>query len=78
MLQEVEGTRGYATEAGAATRGAAFARWTYGRVSSLIRPANTPSQPVALRIGMTPGRQVQFHRFEHIVFEVGARPAHAA
>jgi hypothetical protein len=27
-----------------------------------------PSQRVDERIGMTPGRRVQFHGFEHIVF----------
>ncbi len=36
--------RGYATEAGAATRDAAFSRWGYPGVISLIRPENIPSQ----------------------------------
>ena len=82
-MQDVEGTRqpeigwllhrpywgkGYATEAGAATRDAAFARWQYDHVISLIRPVNVASQRVALRIGMTPGRLVQFHGYEHFVF----------
>jgi RimJ/RimL family protein N-acetyltransferase len=62
--------RGYATEAAAATRDAAFSRWGYQHVISLIRPVNLRSQRVAERVGMTPGRIVQFHRFEHIVYEV--------
>ena len=85
VMQEVEGERhpeigwlldrpfwgrGYATEAALATRDAAFARWRYPRVISLIRPENTPSQRVAERIGMTPGRLVEFHGFTHIVFYV--------
>lgn len=93
MLQEVDGVRlpeigwllhrpfwgrGYATEAAAATRDAAFTRWGYGADISLIRPENTPSRRVALRIGMSPGRRVQFHGFEHIVFEAGAPPMDAA
>jgi [ribosomal protein S5]-alanine N-acetyltransferase len=61
--------RGYATEAGAATRDAAFARWHYRRVISLIRPVNVPSRRVAERIGMKPGRHVQFHGFEHLLYE---------
>jgi [ribosomal protein S5]-alanine N-acetyltransferase len=87
MLQEVEGTampevawllhrpfwgHGYATEAAAATRDAAFTLWQYEAVVSLIRPENVPSQKVARRIGMHPGRLVQFEGFEHIVFQVGA------
>jgi RimJ/RimL family protein N-acetyltransferase len=82
-MQEVEGERrpeigwllhrpfwgqGYATEAAAATRGAAFTRWRYPEVISLIRPVNEPSQRVAQRIGMQPQRRVFFHGFEHIVF----------
>ena len=85
MLQEVEGVelpeigwllhrpfwgRGYATEAAAATRDAAFTRWRYGAVISLIRPVNTPSQRVAQRIGMQPGRLVDFEGFQQIVFQV--------
>ena len=83
LIQDVEGTtwpeigwllhrpywgRGYATEAAAATRDAAFDRWRYRDVISLIRPENVPSQRVAERIGMSQGRHVQFHGFEHIVF----------
>jgi RimJ/RimL family protein N-acetyltransferase len=82
-LQEVEGRheaevgwlldrpywgRGYATEAGAAVRDAAFDRWHYRRVISLIRPVNLPSRRVAERIGLIPGRLVQFHGMDHIVY----------
>ena len=84
-MQDVEGTRhpevgwllhraywgkGYATETGAATRDAAFERWGYEHVISLIRPVNVPSQRVALRIGMTQGPLVTFHGFEHSMFGV--------
>ncbi len=87
-LQEVEGERlpevgwllhrpfwghGYATEAGAAVRDAAFSRWRYPRVISLIRPENVPSQKVAQRIGMMAGRRVGFHGYVHIVFGQSSR-----
>ena len=87
LLQDVDGARqpeigwllhrpfwgcGYATEAAAATRDAAFTRWTYLDVISLIRPENLASQRVAERIGMVPGRRVQFHGFTHVVFAVSA------
>ena len=61
--------RGYATEAAAATRDLARSRWKYGRLISLIRPANEPSRRVAERIGMHAGPRVDFHGFEHIVYE---------
>ena len=87
MLQEVDGLElpeigwllhrpfwgcGYATEAAAAARDAAFTRWRYGAVVSLIRPENTPSQRVALRIGMQPRGLAHFEGFEHLVYEVAA------
>src|SRR5262245_29995267 len=61
---------GYATEAGAAARDAAFERWCYPYVISLIRPENVPSQRVATRIGLRPGRQVLFHGFLHVVYRL--------
>jgi [ribosomal protein S5]-alanine N-acetyltransferase len=86
-MQEVEGTRrpeigwllhrpywgkGYATEAGIATRDAAFTRWGYPQVISLIRPVNEPSRRVAERLGMQPGSRVPFHGFEHILYVMDA------
>jgi RimJ/RimL family protein N-acetyltransferase len=66
--------RGYATEAGLAVRDAAFTRWNYPEVISLIRPANLPSQRVAERIGMSPEpERVHFNGYEHIVYRA-ARP----
>ena len=72
LLHRPHWGRGYATEAGAATRDAAFSRWGYSQVISLIRPENTPSQRVAERIGMKPTRRVEFHGFAHIVFSCAA------
>ena len=69
--------RGYATEAGSAVRDAALRRWGYDAVISLIRPENEPSQRVAARVGLTPGRRVEFHGFTHIVFGL-ARQDHEA
>jgi RimJ/RimL family protein N-acetyltransferase len=86
-MQEIEGTRhpeigwllhrpywgrGYATEAGIATRDAAFGRWSYRLVISLIRPSNAPSRRVAERIGMRAGERVRFHGSEHVVYVVDA------
>jgi [ribosomal protein S5]-alanine N-acetyltransferase len=93
MLQDVEGEElpevgwllhrpfwggGYATEAASATRDAAFTRWHYAAVISLIRPENFRSLKVAQRIGMRPGRVVEFQGFEHIVFHVAAPTSSAA
>lgn len=87
LIQQLEGVRepevgwllhrpfwghGFATEAAAAVRDAAFSRWRHAHVVSLIRPVNLPSVRVAERIGMRPGRLVQFNGFEHIVFGVSA------
>jgi ribosomal-protein-alanine N-acetyltransferase len=87
-MQEVEGSRhpelgwllhrpfwgfGYATEAGVAARDAAFVRWRYPQVISLIRPVNEASRRVAERVGMKPARHVEFHGFEHILFAVSDR-----
>jgi RimJ/RimL family protein N-acetyltransferase len=85
ILQDVEGRpepevgylvhrpywrRGYASEAARAVRDWAFERRGIERVISLIRPANAPSQAVARRLGMTPGREVLFHGLPHLVFAV--------
>jgi RimJ/RimL family protein N-acetyltransferase len=61
--------RGFATEAALASRDYAFRQLGLARVISLIRPVNTPSQAVARRIGMQPGRRAQHGGYEHIVFE---------
>jgi [ribosomal protein S5]-alanine N-acetyltransferase len=76
LLDRPHWGQGFATEGGAAIAGAAFTQWGYDHVISLIRPVNIPSQRVARRIGMTEGRRVQFHGYEHCVFEL-ANPARA-
>jgi [ribosomal protein S5]-alanine N-acetyltransferase len=60
---------GYASEAATATRDWAFAR---GRdhVISLIRAENEPSQAVARKLGMRPGRQVMHAGLPHVVWRV--------
>ena len=64
--------QGLATEAALATRDWAFGALGLSRVISLIRPENLPSQGVARKLGMKPGRRTLFHGFVHIVFEVSA------
>jgi len=86
-MQEVEGRRhpevgwllhrpfwgkGYATEAGLAVRDAAFERWRYPALISLIRPVNEPSRRVAERVGFRPGPLVPFHGFEHVMYQAAA------
>jgi RimJ/RimL family protein N-acetyltransferase len=40
-------------------------------VFALIRPENTPSQAVALKLGMKPDKlTIQHSSFEHLVFSV--------
>jgi len=62
--------QGLATEAALATRAWAFETRGLPRVISLIRPENLPSQGVAAKLGMTPGKRALFHGLEHIVFAV--------
>jgi ribosomal-protein-alanine N-acetyltransferase len=77
LLDRPQWGKGYATEAAAAVRDAAFTRWSYPEVISLIRPANMPSQRVAERIGMTPGPRVWFNGFEHVIYRVEAESGKA-
>jgi RimJ/RimL family protein N-acetyltransferase len=62
--------RGFATEAGRAVRDHAFRSMGLGRVISLIRPVNEPSQRVAERVGMVVERETDFHGYRHLVFVV--------
>ena len=70
LLHRTYWGRGYATEAGAAVRDSALNVWGHPRIISLIRPVNLASQRVAQRLGMAERRRVQFHGFEHCVFEI--------
>ena len=89
LLQQVDGTdepeigymihaqhwrQGYAVEAAAAVRDYAFGPLDKSRVVALIRPANIPSQRVALRVGLKPERLTRWHDADHLVFSL-ARPA---
>ncbi|WP_373048978.1 GNAT family N-acetyltransferase [Vulgatibacter sp.] len=85
LLQEEEGLRftevgyifataawgkGYATEAAAAVVHWCFETLGLDRMHALIRPENTPSQQVARRLGMRPGRQVMHGGFVHDLWYV--------
>jgi RimJ/RimL family protein N-acetyltransferase len=59
---------GLASEAAAACRDYAFEVLNRPRVISLIRPENVPSQGVARRVGLSPGKHVTHYGLEHIVF----------
>ena len=75
LLDRAHWSKGYATEAGAAVRDAAFARWNYPEVIALIRPDNTSSQRVAERIGMTAGPRVIYTGREHILYRAARETA---
>ena len=90
LLQEVEGNlepeigyllhkpfwhQGLATEAGLGVRRYAFGSPNRSRVISLIRPANTPSQAVARRLGMTLQKEVTVWDRPHLVFSVSRQAA---
>jgi ribosomal-protein-alanine N-acetyltransferase len=61
---------GLATEAAAACRDYAFDVLGRSRVISLIRPENVPSQGVARKVGLSPGKHVIHFELEHIVFSL--------
>jgi RimJ/RimL family protein N-acetyltransferase len=62
--------QGYATEAARACRDHAFRPLGRGRVISLIRPENLPSQGVARKLGMEAERRTTFAGLAHFVFAV--------
>lgn len=62
--------RGYATEAARACLALAFAHTQVPDVIALIRPENGPSQGVARRLGMRPGRAVLHGGLVHDVWRV--------
>ncbi len=68
--------KGYAKEASAACVAYAFERLGERRVVALVRPENAPSMGVARRLGMIPGRTVDFAGLRHIVFAI-RRPGRA-
>jgi [ribosomal protein S5]-alanine N-acetyltransferase len=78
LLHTAHWHKGYATEAALAVRDYAFRVLAPGRLISLIRPENAPSQRVARRLGMEATERVQFAGLEHLVFALarpGAAPA---
>jgi len=60
--------QGLASEAARAVRDYAFRVLNKDYVISLIRPVNEPSQGVARKMGMKPGRTTLYAGLEHIVF----------
>jgi RimJ/RimL family protein N-acetyltransferase len=93
LLQEVEGKlepeiayllhkpfwhQGLATEAGLGVRRYAFGTPNRSRVISLVRPANTPSQAVARRLGMTLEKEIIAWDRPHLVFSVSRQAATGA
>jgi RimJ/RimL family protein N-acetyltransferase len=60
--------QGYASEAAAGCRDHAFTAFGQDRVIALIRPENLPSQGVAGKIGMQPGKLIEHAGMPHIVF----------
>ena len=62
--------RGYAFEAAAATRDYAFDVLGKQRLVAPIRPENFPSQAVARKLGMRPGKQILYAGLEHVVFSI--------
>jgi ribosomal-protein-alanine N-acetyltransferase len=74
MLAKNHWRNGYAREAAVTIRDYAFNQLGKQRVISLIRPANIPSQRVALSYGAKPEKLVLWRDYEHLVFALN-RPA---
>jgi RimJ/RimL family protein N-acetyltransferase len=70
MIAAAHWRLGYALEAASAVRDYAFGTLERPRVISLIRPANIPSQRVALRVGLKPARLTRWHDADHLVFSL--------
>jgi RimJ/RimL family protein N-acetyltransferase len=62
--------QGLATEAATACRDYAFNVLGRRRVISLIRPENLPSQGVARKVGLSPGKHTLHAGIDHIVFSL--------
>ena len=60
--------RGIATEAAVACRDHAFAELGIDRLTSLIRPENTPSRRVAEKLGMAIEKEIVYAGMAHYVF----------
>jgi [ribosomal protein S5]-alanine N-acetyltransferase len=75
MFHQRHWRHGYASEAAAAVRDHAFQALGKHRVISLIRPANVPSQRVALSYGAKPERLIVWRDFEHLVFGLNREDA---
>jgi RimJ/RimL family protein N-acetyltransferase len=62
--------RGYGFESAAASRDYAFDVLGKQRLVAPIRPENFPSQALARKLGMKPGRQILCAGLEHVVFSL--------
>lgn len=60
--------RGYATEAARGVLTYAKQVKQFSRIISLVRPENTPSRGVAVRLGATVEKEVEFKGLRHLVF----------
>jgi len=70
--------RGLATEAALGVRSYAWDALGRDRLISLVRAVNVPSRGVAVKLGMRPERESQFHGLPHLVFSVTKESAQAA
>jgi RimJ/RimL family protein N-acetyltransferase len=62
-------------ESAAACARYAFDRLQRARVVALIRPENTPSRQLALKLGMQPGKTILHANLDHIVYSLHRTPS---